>query len=164
MPTNLCKVDKRSIAPARKRLQEMRARADNLMAAWEVLLDWFADQNRVQFGSRGDRWRTPWAELKPRTVLQKRREGYTGDTLIANMSLLRSLSDRPLGFERVTPHEVEAGTNLSYAKYHQYGTKWMPRRPLISAEQVAIEGAASSAVISWIVSGRPSVNATEVKR
>jgi phage gpG-like protein len=162
--TTLCKVDKRSIAPARKRLQDMKARADNLMAAWEVLLDWFANQNRVQFGSRGERWRTPWAELKPRTVIQKRREGFTGDILVANTNLLRSMSDRPLAFERITAHEVEAGTNVSYAKYHQYGTKYMPARPLVSAEQVAREGAASSAVISWIVSGRASVNASEVHR
>lgn len=164
MGTNVCKVDKRSIAPSRKRLQDMRARAENLMAAWEVLLDWFADQNRQQFGTRGARWLTPWPELRPETVIEKRREGYTGDILIANTNLLRSLADRPMGFERITAHEVEAGTNVSYAKYHQYGTKYMPARPLLSAEQVAHEGAASSAVISWIVSGRASVNATEVNR
>lgn len=164
MPTNLCRVDKRSIAPARRRLQDMRARAENLMAAWQVLLDWFADQNRRQFGSQGARWREPWAELKPRTVIQKRREGYFGDILVADMRLLRSLADRPMGFERISAHEVEAGTNVPYAKYHQYGTKYMPARKLVSAEQVAREGAASSAVISWIVNGHSSVNARQVSR
>jgi hypothetical protein len=142
----------------------MRSRAENLMAAWEVLLTWFADQNRLQFGTRGARWRTPWAELNPRTVIQKRRDGYFGDILVANTNLLRSLTDRPMSFERATPHEVEAGTNTRYAKYHQFGTRHMPARKLVSAEQVAREGAASSAVISWIVNGEATVHASEVKR
>lgn len=155
------KMDGRSIAPVRRKIHDMRDRAQNLMAAWEVLLNWFAEQNRVQFGSRGARWRTIWPELAPSTVREKRGEGFTGDTLIRTSDLLRSLSDRPLNFERITPHEVEAGTRLSYAKFHQRGTRHMPRRQLISARQVARERAASSAVISWIVQGKAAVNAQE---
>lgn len=155
------KIDGRSIAPVRKKIHAMRDRADNLMAAWEVLLDWFADQNRKQFGSRGARWRTLWPELARTTVLEKRREGFSTDMLVRTSHLLRSLSDRPLNVERITPHEVEAGTRVKYAHFHQNGTKYLPRRPLISAEQIIRERAASSAVISWIVQGKPSVNAQE---
>lgn len=157
-------IDGRSIAPVRRKIHDMRARADNLMAAWQVLLDWFADQERAQFGSRGARWHTLWPELAPSTVIQKRREGYMGDILVANTSLMRSLADRPLAVERVTAHEVIAGTNVKYAIYHQMGTRHMPRRALIDAEQIARGNAASSAVISWIVTGRPSVTAQDVRR
>jgi hypothetical protein len=62
--------------------------------------------------------------------------------------------------ERILPHELTAGTRVSYAKYHQYGTRRMPRRTLISVEQVQREQAATSVVISWIVNGRPEVRST----
>jgi hypothetical protein len=154
------KVDGRSITQVRRKLQDMRKRTDNLMAAWEVLLDWFADQERVQFGSRGARWHTVWPELAPSSLRQKRREGYPTDILVRDSTLLRSLSDRPLNVERILPHELTAGTRVSYAKYHQYGTRRMPRRTLISVEQVQREQAATSVVISWIVNGRPEVRST----
>jgi hypothetical protein len=153
------KIDGRSIAPVRRKIHAMRDRVDNLTAAWEVLLDWFADQERRQFGSRGARWRSIWPELARSTLTDKRGEGYTTDILVRTGELGRSLSDRPMSVERILPHEVVAGTRVRYAKYHQYGTKYMPRRLLISAEQVARENAATSAVISWIITGRAEVRA-----
>lgn len=153
------KVDGRSIAPVRRKIHAMRQRTGNLMAAWEALLDWFADQERRQFGSRGARWRTAWPELAASTVHEKREQGYSTDTLVRTSDLLRSLADRPMSVERILPHEVTAGTRITYAKYHQYGTKRMPRRTLISAEQVARENAATSAVVSWIITGRADVHA-----
>lgn len=151
------KVDGRSLTQVRRKIHGMRNRLDNLTAAWEVLLDWFADQERQQFGSRGARWRKVWPELASSTLADKRSEGYTTDILVRTSDLLRSLSDRPLSVERILPHEVVAGTRIKYARYHQYGTKRMPKRLLISAEQVARENAATSVVISWVLTGRPAV-------
>jgi hypothetical protein len=152
-------MDGRTIAPVRRKIHAMRERTGNLMAAWEVLLDWFADQERKQFGSRGARWRTAWPELARSTLYDKREQGYTTDIMVRTSDLLRSLADRPMSVERVLPHEVTAGTKIKYAKYHQYGTKRMPRRTLISAEQVARENAATSAVVSWIITGHAEVRA-----
>lgn len=154
------RVDGRSLTGVRKKIRDMRARTDNLMAAWEVFLDWFADQNRLQFGSHGERWRTLWPELAPSTVLDKRREGYPTDIMVRTSDLLRSVSDRPLNIELVLPHEVQAGTRVSYAKYHQFGTRRMPRRRLFSPEEIERENAMSSVISSWIVTGKPTVRAS----
>lgn len=154
------KVDGRSLTQVRKKIRDMRMRTENLMAAWEVFLDWFADANRVQFGSRGARWRTVWPELAPSTVADKRREGFSGGTLIRTTDLLRSLSDRPLGMELILPHEMQAGTRVSYAGYHQFGTRHMPRRRLIDADEIQREHAISSVISSWIVTGHPVVRAS----
>lgn len=138
-----------------RELQEMRQRANNVQAAWNVFLDWFTDGNRQQFGTRGQRWRTPWRELKPETVTQKRQLGYTGDILIRDSVLMRSVSDRPMGLERIGANDMEAGTRVSYAKYHHLGAPkaGIPKRPLWNVEQIADEGAAISAIRTWILDG-----------
>lgn len=146
---------------AREQLQAMRARAQNVRPAWESFLDWFAAGNRQQFGSRGRRWGTPWRELKPATVAAKRSLGYTTDILVRDSTLLRSVADRPLNIERVGPHDMEAGTAIRYARYHHFGAPRarVPKRPLWSEKQIKNEGAATSAVRSWIVDGRARVTA-----
>ena len=151
------KVDGRSLTQVRRKIHDMRSRTNNLMAAWETFLNWFADQNRLQFGSRGERWRTLWPELAPSTLVEKRREGFYTDVLVRTSDLLRSVSDRPLNIEMVLPHEVQAGTRVPYAKYHQYGTRRMPRRRLFDAAEIEREGALSSVIGSWIATGRPVV-------
>ena len=150
-------VDGRSIAPARRKIAEMRRRSTNLVPAWDAAVDWLANANRVQFGTRGARWRTPWRELTAGTLADKRRAGYTTDTLIRTSDLLRSLTDRPLSVERLAPREMTAGTAVRYARFHQEGTRRMPARPLLSASAVSREGAFSQAVASWVVRGRAEV-------
>jgi hypothetical protein len=153
----MIKIDGRTIAPLRRKIHAMKDRAGNLIPAWDALIDWFADQERLQFGQRGGRWRTLWPELTADTIKDKRELGYTGDILIRETDLLRSLTDRPLSIERMSAREATAGTRVPYARFHQDGTKRMPRRVLIDAGVVAEEGAASRAVISWIVKGVPKV-------
>lgn len=153
----MIKLDGRSIAPLRRKIHAMKERAGNLIPAWDVLIDWFADQERLQFGQRGARWRTLWPELTEGTIKDKRELGYSGDILIRETDLLRSLTDRPLSIERLSAREATAGTRVPYARFHQDGTKRMPRRVLISAKVIAEEEAASRAVISWITRGEPRV-------
>jgi hypothetical protein len=153
----MIKIDGRTIAPLRRKIHAMKDRATNLIPAWDVLIDWFADQERIQFGQRGARWRKLWPELAESTVADKRAAGYTGDILIRETDLLRSLTDRPLSIERLSAREATAGTRVRYARFHQDGTKRMPARVLIDAGVIAEEGAASRAVISWITKGEPHV-------
>lgn len=161
MITTRFEFDTRSWNRGRAQLQAIRERAQNARPAWEAFLDWFAYGNRRQFGTRGARWRTPWRELKPATVAQKRSLGYTTDILIREGTLMRSVADRPLNIERVGPHDMEAGTALKYAKYHHFGAPRarIPKRPLWSEKQIREEGAATSAVRSWIIDGDARVTA-----
>jgi len=153
----MIKIDGRTIAPLRRKIHAMKDRAGNLIPAWDELISWFADQERIQFGQRGARWRTLWPELTEGTIKDKRELGYTGDILIRETDLLRSLTDRPLSIERMSAREATAGTRVPYARFHQDGTKHIPRRVLIDAGVVAEEEAASRAVISWIVKGESHV-------
>lgn len=160
---------------ARRRIQELADRAQNATPAWHVFLDWFAHENRRQFGSRGVRWRTPWPELAPETVWEKRWLGYQGDILVREGDLLRSVADRPLDVERISRDRMAAGTALKYARVHHYGAqftrtmktrrgvvRWdvkIPARPLWNARAIRRSGAATSAVRTWIVNGAPRVHA-----
>lgn len=153
--------DKKQWADARRELRAMRDRAQNAQPAWNAFLDWFTHGNRQQFGTQGKRWGTPWRELKPRTVAQKRSLGFTTDILVRESILLRSISDRPMDFERVGPHDMTAGTGVAYAGYHHRGAPraGIPARPLWSAAKIKREGAVTSALKSWIISGEARVSA-----
>lgn len=141
-------------AEARQKIHDMRERARNFTPVWNEVLDWWAHQNRIHFGSRGGRWKTPWKELSPAYLAWKREEGWQGDILVRTSDLLRSLADRPLNIEVIAPLEVTAGTRLHYARFHQDGTRFMPRRRLINAAQVRAEGVVSQVAASWITTGR----------
>lgn len=153
----------------RRELHAMQRRTRDLSPAWEEWLHWWADTNREQFSSRGRRWRTPWRPLAPSTVREKRREGWLADPLVRTSAMRHSLTGRPLGIERIRAHELEAGTAAYPAHFHQVGTRGpgtrrMPARPLVNARQVAAEGAAGSAVLSWIVRGQPTIGGIRLER
>jgi phage gpG-like protein len=151
------KLDGRTIAPLRRKIAGMRERAGNLIPAWDEFASWFGDQERRQFGTRGARWRALWPELAAATVADKRRDGYNGDTLVRTGALLRSISDRPLSVERIGRTDMTVGTRAGPARFHQYGTRRMPARPLIKIEQIAAEGAIGDAVLSWVLRGEPRI-------
>jgi hypothetical protein len=144
------------LAAVRQHFFDMALRSRDLSPAWEEFLTWWAEMNKEQFSSRGARWRTPWKPLAPSTVRQKRNQGFLSESLVRTTSLRGELTRRPLGVEHIRAQEVTGGTSLSYAKFHQRGTKKMPARRLVNAEAVTREGAASSVIASWIIHGEPS--------
>jgi hypothetical protein len=157
-------VDGRSLTQVRRKIRAMRERSQTAMPAWHAVLDWWTHGNTQHFGTQGARWRTPWRELNPTYLATKRDEGWMGDILVRTSDLRRSLTDRPLPIEHITATEFSAGTNVSYAAYHQDGTRKMPPRKLINARQVRAEGAVTSALANWIIRGETKVSAIEVKR
>lgn len=149
---------------ARRRLLEMKLRSENLIPAWDALLDWWARENRAHFAGRGQRWRTPWPPLARSTIAEKARLGYPADPLVRTGQMRSQLTGRPLGLERLSQTTVTAGTRLQRAVFHQRGTRHMPQRRLVNGPQVSREQAATSAVRSWIVHGRATVNPMEALR
>lgn len=150
------KVRVEGLTEIKHHFEEMRKRAGDVSPAWEEFLNWWVTTNVEQFSSRGARWRTPWKPLAPRTVGEKRRAGYLSEPLVRTTRLRNSMTRRPLAVERISATEVEAGTDVPYAHFHQTGTRYMPARKLINADAVAREGAAGAAVLSWIVGGVPN--------
>lgn len=148
------RIDGRTTTPLRRRFQAMRARAANLIPAWQEIADWFVDQERLQWGTRGARFETLWPELAESTRADKLREGWTGDILRRTRELERSLTDRPLSVENLQPSHMSVGTRHRLAKFHHKGTKRMPKRPLFDTGVIAREGVIGRAVLSWILKGR----------
>lgn len=156
--------DAKGFKGARRELQAMRERAEDLRPAWDALLTWWAARNVTHFRSNGKRWKTPWKPLQPETLAEKLRFGYPSDILVREGDLRDSLTRRPLGIERLRPHDVEAGTAVAHAGFHQHGTKHMPKRQLINARAVRQEGVATNALINWIVKGRQSTRSNKIER
>ena len=63
--------------------------------------------------------------------------------LILTAALVRSVgTNAPGHFEEIGDEEGELGTNIKYARFHQYGTKAMPARPYLDvADHIIDEGA-----------------------
>lgn len=137
----------------RRELQAMRERAQNLLPAYDTVLDWWADQNRINFATNGARWGRPWEPLAPRTLRNKARHGYPRDILVRTHQLRDELTHRPFGVESIDAHGAKVGTNLDYARYHQRGTRRTPRRKLVDARRVRSERVVNRAVINWVVRG-----------
>jgi phage gpG-like protein len=151
-------------AKARRELHAMRERVQDVRPAWDVVLTWWAERNVTNFRNAGKRWGAAWRPLAPSTLGEKLRLGYPPDILVRGGDLRRSLTMRPLGVEQLRPHDVEAGTNVSYAGFHQRGTKKMPKRQLVNARAVQREGVVTNALINWIVDGRKSTRSRKVER
>jgi phage gpG-like protein len=147
------------------KIRGMRERAQDVSPAWQAVITWFAIQNALQWATRGQRYKTPWRPLSPATLHEKARLGYPPDPLVRTKTLRTSLTVRPLDVEHVTPHEMAAGTNTRYARFHQVGTRrGLPRRPLFSATQIRREQAVTSAIANWIISGEQKVGGRTVAR
>jgi len=142
---------------ARRHLEAMRERAQDARPAWSSFTNWLVDNVHNQFQTRGTRWGTPWAPLRPATIAEKRRLGYPLDPLIRTRRLEHSLTRRPMDIERLSPRDMEVGTRVPYAIYHHNGAPRanLPRRPLWDAERIRREGVATRALSSWIIEGSP---------
>jgi len=154
----------RGFDKARHDLHAMRERVQDVRPAWDVVLTWWAERNVTNFRNAGKRWRAAWKPLAPATLGEKLRLGYPPDILVRSGDLRKSLTIRPLGVEMLRPHDVEAGTDVDYAGFHQRGTKRMPRRLLVNARAVQQEGVVTAALINWIVSGKQSTRSRKIER
>lgn len=156
--------DRRKFEALAQRVRGMRERTADVSPAWDALLTWFAEQNQAQWLTRGARYREPWPPLAASTLEEKFRQGWPLDPLIRTGELVQSLTHRPLRVEHITGREVRAGTDVSYAKFHQTGTRYMPQRILFSPLQIRREQAATTAVANWIINGERKVGGRTVLR
>jgi hypothetical protein len=77
---------------------------------------------KYQFRQGHDPYGTPWAKLAKRTLARGRRPPPLTDTgLLANS--VRATVVRATG--------IRIMVTADYGYFHQVGTKWMPRRPIV---------------------------------
>jgi hypothetical protein len=88
----------------------------------------FHDAERRTFGSSGP----GWPPLSPATSERKAREGLSSSLLRSSDRLYESLTQM-FGSHQIdnrTSDELRFGTTVQYARYHDQGTRTMPRRRL----------------------------------
>ena len=77
------------------------------------------------FQTSGKHGGVPWAPLKPNTLKQKRKKGYSPLPLVRTGALRSSFV--PFHDSRV----AGVGSELDYATYHEQGTQFLPARPML---------------------------------
>ncbi len=90
--------------------------------------------------------RPAWAPLRPATLKQKKRLGYSSAPLIRNGQLKRSIAGK------VTRNSLRIGTAVPYAKFHQLGTSKMKARPFLVFQNGDVE-AINQLVLNFIFKG-----------
>jgi len=92
-----------------------------------------------------------WAPLDAEYAAWKSVRFPGAPTLVQTGELFRSLStDNFSGAAR--PNEIVIGTNLRYAKFHQYGTSKMPKREIVFEPKGFARELAKRAA-QWVVRG-----------
>ncbi len=95
--------------------------------------DFYAMEAR-QFATQGGFGSGGWAPLAPSTRAKK----GTGSRILVDSGALKgSLTGPGSGsIRKITPDEMEVGTSISYAQYHQHGTSRMPMRKPVELRAV----------------------------
>lgn len=88
----------------------------------ETLRDEALDAFRQQAAPTG----AAWAPLAAST-LTRRRGGGAGARILQDTGVLRNSITTQL----LSSHAVAVGTRMEYAKFHQFGTRKMPARPML---------------------------------
>ena len=91
-----------------------------------------------------------WAPLDPQYAAFKQAKYPGKPTLVGNGRLFRSVASMTSSVSSISPTKAEFGTNVEYAKFHQYGTRFMPKRKIIFEPQGFSRETANDAV-RWIV-------------
>lgn len=113
-----------------RRLMRFGDRAQDARPAFRGIADLLRTSEQRQFASRGRYASAGWAPLAPSTLASKIRRGESTSILEATGTLRDSLTRKTDGghVELVEPHQLIFGSQVPYAKYHQRGTRTMPRR------------------------------------
>ena len=90
-----------------------------------------------EFVLEGSNTGDPWAQLSPAYAQWKRIHGFGNSILVRSGAFKASMTspDAPDSILRATSDALEIGTNVPYAKYHQFGTRRMPARPAMRVNE-----------------------------
>jgi phage gpG-like protein len=93
-----------------------------------------------------------WTPLAPYTVQDRIKHGFGGPApiLVRDGSLMDSLTTLDGPPNVIGPESATFGTDISYAKFHQYGTHRMPKREIMP-DPMALAPFAARLVLNQIV-------------
>lgn len=123
-------VRERGVDHAAAHFIEIGNRGADVRPVRDELRPIFQREERYRFQLNGPRWK----KLSQETIDQKEAKGLRPEILRATGQLERSLVTARGEAEL---HRIHFGTDVWYARFHQGGTKRMPKRPLIKVTKAA---------------------------
>jgi phage gpG-like protein len=107
--------------------------SDNLLPAFNQIARVFREAESEQFDSLGARGGTEWPPLSTRYRKWKEKR-YPGRPILVLSGRTRESLTRRTGDSYFTAdsHRMTIGTKVPYARFHQSGTRRMPKRPIIA--------------------------------
>jgi phage gpG-like protein len=130
-------VEQRGAGVAARHLHEMGDNAGDARPAFRRIEQELRREESHWFESRGG---GAWEPLDPVTAARK----GGGDVLVASGRLRSSLTSSPHVEENRTV--LRFGTDVSYARFHEYGTKSMPKRPPLVVPSLRLRRAMSDTI------------------
>lgn len=105
---------------------------------WEQkFTPFFYEEMRREFITEGASTGDSWADLSPAYAQWKAVHYPAQGILVRTGDLKASVIDRtdPKAIYRASQNELVIGTEIGYAKFHQYGTRHMPQRPVFRVDE-----------------------------
>lgn len=140
----IIEIDSRSVMDA---LNELMRRGQDMRPVMDAIGQRMEGRVSGRFESKTDPSGLPWAPWKPST-LKYYPEGGNGTLLDRTGDMLKGIG------HIFDAHSVTIGFDMPYALYHEYGTKHMERRGMLSGDPAARTlGAEDEADILELVHG-----------
>lgn len=130
-------------------LERVGVRAADVRPLWAELDGIFHADEARRFGEQGPGWQ----QLAQATEENKARLGQPDRILVATGVLERSLTAAATGLGDSTFDALRFGTDVDYARFHQFGTSKMPVREVVGLSPEAIEAMAQ--VVKTYIGGLP---------
>ena len=130
----------------------MKERSDNLTPVFLWAKEELELANAANFAANGLPTKRAWSPLDPEYGSWKSKRFPGAGTLVRTGKLFRSLTDMKGSVNVVRPRSAEFGTSVEYAKFHQNGTRHMPKRQVVFEPPLFARKLASRSA-DWIVEG-----------
>lgn len=133
------------IANAMARLAAMEARAKNFTPVFIAARTDLEKANAANFASNGLPSGKAWAPLDAEYGSWKSVNFPGRGTLVRSGKLFQSLTSMKGTPSYIRSNEAGFGTNVEYAKFHQYGTFKMPKRQIVFSTPIFVKQTAKNA-------------------
>lgn len=118
-------------------LTELKKRLDNLEPALDSIGSALVTEVAFEFKGEHDPWGGKWRKLSPSTIARRRKGS---DKILRDTGIMANSFTHDHSHNRLL-----VGTSTEYAKFHQFGTKHIPSRPMLPIQNDEV-----SLPVSWL--------------
>jgi len=110
-----------------KKILKLKGGLNNLSPVFSAIEKEMMGNVNNNFGTEGAFLEKKWANLKPSTIAQRLRSGFSAGPILQRTGKLKNSTYR----KEKTNTRVVVGNRASYYPYHQLGTSKMPQRQIM---------------------------------